>query len=213
MRHFISAESLRKMVEQGKKVTIDKNCVLTPAAQDLVKELGLTVIYGEPQAQQAERQVTGVSPVPPSGVAIHPDAPQELKQKVRQILREILKPACLHPQVVHVRGEQVVIQPFAAAPPGQKIGLTDAVTAREGNLCAGFMTFDHAELPWLLHYDEADYIIEGEFTLKVGEQRFEAKAGDIIYIPKGSQVVFSSPTFCKVFYVTYPANWADLGSQ
>jgi len=72
------------------------------------------------------------------------------------------------------------------------------------------MTFDHAKLPWLLNYDEVDYVIEGEFVLEVEGKVFRAKAGDVVYIPKGSQVIFSSPTFCKVFYATYPANWADF---
>jgi ethanolamine utilization protein EutQ len=146
----------------------------------------------------------------PSFVHIQEGLDHDLKKKVRKILEETLKPACPNPQALHVRGDQVVIQPFDQAPPGQRIGLTDVVTAKEGNLCAGFMTFDHSKLPWLLNYDEADYIIEGDFVLKVGDKVFQAKAGDVVYIPKGSQVIFSSPTFCKVFYVTYPANWTDF---
>jgi ethanolamine utilization protein EutQ len=35
----------------------------------------------------------------------------------------------------------------------------------------------------------------------------------VIYIPKGAQVVFSSPGFAKVFYVTYPANWDELSNS
>ncbi|MHB8075487.1 cupin domain-containing protein, partial [Desulfosporosinus fructosivorans] len=73
-----------------------------------------------------------------------------------------------------------------------------------------FMTFDHSRLPWFLNYDEVDYIIEGDFVLEVEGQVFRAVAGEVIYIPKGSEVVFSSPTFCKVFYATYPANWAEF---
>jgi len=84
------------------------------------------------------------------------------------------------------------------------------IDSRVGNLACGFMTFDHSRLPWLLNYDEVDYIIEGDFVLEVEGKVFHAKAGDVVYIPKGSQVVFSSPTFCKVFYATYPANWADF---
>ncbi|MCO5387332.1 MAG: cupin domain-containing protein [Desulfosporosinus sp.] len=104
----------------------------------------------------------------------------------------------------------MVIQPFLEAPPGQKVGLVDVIDSRVGNLASGFMTFDHSKLPWFLNYDEVDYVIEGEFVLEVEGQVFRAKPGDVVYIPKGSQVVFSSPSFCKVFYCTYPANWADF---
>ncbi|KJS46560.1 MAG: ethanolamine utilization protein, partial [Peptococcaceae bacterium BRH_c23] len=135
---------------------------------------------------------------------------EDLKKAVQKILGEVLKPACENPKATHVKGETVVIQPFLEAPPGQKVGLVDVIDSRVGNLASGFMTFDHSRLPWFLNYDEVDYVIEGEFVLEVEGQVFRAKPGDVVYIPKGSQVVFSSPTFCKVFYATYPANWADF---
>lgn len=201
MGRFISVAVLRELAKQGKTINVEKNCVLTPSAKDLVKELGLTITHGSQVLSAAS------APVPAYN---QEGADKELKKRVQKILAETLKPACPNPQALHVRGDQVVIQPFEQAPPGQRIGLTDVVTAKEGNLCAGFMTFEQSELPWFLNYDEADYIVEGDFRLKVGNQVFTAKAGDVVYIPKGSQVVFSSPTFCKVFYVTYPANWADF---
>lgn len=217
MGRFISVAVLRELAKHGKEINLEKNCVLTPSAKDLVKELGLTITHGNQVLSSAGDKVIPVDqtlntqPAPsPASVHIQEGIDNDLKKKVRKILEETLKPACPNPQALHVRGDQVVIQPFDQAPPGQRIGLTDVVTAKEGNLCAGFMTFDHSELPWFLNYDEADYIIEGDFMLKVGDQVFRAKAGDVVYIPKGSQVVFSSPTFCKVFYVTYPANWADF---
>ncbi|HWR45902.1 cupin domain-containing protein [Sporomusa sp.] len=202
MGRFISAAVLRELAKNGKEINLEKNCVLTPSAQELVKELGLTITRGNQVLSASGNKVTNVH--------VQEGFDHDLKKKVQKIIEETLKPACPNPKALHVRGDQVVIQPFDQAPPGQRIGLTDVVTAKEGNLCAGFMTFDHSELPWFLNYDEADYIIEGDFMLKVGDQVFRAKAGDVVYIPKGSQVVFSSPTFCKVFYVTYPANWADF---
>lgn len=225
MGRFISAAILRELAKNGKEISLEKNCVLTPSAQELVKELGVTITRGNQVISAAKNKRVSVSqtqvftartaasdsvPLSASAISEQNAIEPDLKKKVQKILEETLKPACPNPRALHVRGDQVVIQPFDQAPPGQRIGLTDIVTANEGNLCAGFMTFDHSELPWFLNYDEADYIIEGDFMLKVGDQVFRAKAGDVVYIPKGSQVVFSSPTFCKVFYVTYPANWADF---
>lgn len=218
MGRFISVAVLRELAKQGKEIELEQNCVLTPSAKDLVKELGLTITHGTLVLSSSENKLKSRKALCP-GSQLAPSAPavqvqtgadQDLKKRVQKIMTEFLKPACPNPQALHVRGDQVTIQPFDQAPAGQRIGLTDVVTAKEGNLCAGFMTFDHAELPWFLNYDEADYIIEGDFLLQVGDKVFRAKAGDVVYIPKGSQVVFSSPTFCKVFYVTYPANWADF---
>lgn len=218
MGHFISATVLRDMVKNGKNIILEEDSILTPSAKDLAKELGITIMKGKHEivspntypnvrssasAGQAEVKELEAS----STGAMTSD---ELKKTVQRILGEALKPACEHPIATHIKGDRVVIQPFDQAPPGQKIGLTDVITAREGNLCSGFMTFDHSKLPWFLNYDEVDYIIEGDFVLEVDNKVFRAKAGDVVYIPKGSQVIFSSPTFCKVFYVTYPANWADF---
>ena len=223
MGSFISAAIIRELAKNSKEIVLEPNAVLTPSAKDLVKELNLTIIRGDQVLSVSEGRVKTVDqtlnfnrPSNTAKEACSGSASREalnhddLKKQVQKIVEQALKPACANPRPLHVAGDKVKIMPFTAAPPGQRICLTDVLTANEGNLCAGFMTFDHAELPWFLNYDEADYIIEGEFHLKVGDQYFKAKAGDVIYIPKGSQVVFSSPSFCKVFYVTYPANWSDF---
>ncbi|OLN24705.1 cupin domain-containing protein [Desulfosporosinus metallidurans] len=205
MGRFISAAVLREMAKVDKTIVLDEDSVLTPSAKDLAKELGISICKGREEivgrsviVKQAQESAEPVI------------LNEDLKKAVQKILGEVLKPACENPKATHVKGENVVIQPFLEAPPGQNVGLVDVITAREGNLCSGFMTFDHSNLPWFLNYDEVDYIIEGEFVLEVEGKVFRAKAGDVVYIPKGSQVVFSSPTFCKVFYATYPANWADF---
>ncbi|HWQ41620.1 MAG TPA: cupin domain-containing protein [Desulfosporosinus sp.] len=195
MGRFISETVLREMAKLDKDIYLEEDSVLTPSAKDLAKELGITITKGR---QKVVRQ---------SVIAQDDD----LKKAVQKILSEVLKPACENPKATHVVGENVVIQPFPEAPLGQKVGLVDVIDQRVGNLASGFMTFDHSRLPWLLNYDEVDYIIEGDFVLEVEGKVFRAVAGDVVYIPKGSKVVFSSPTFCKVFYATYPANWADLG--
>ena len=218
MGRFISAAILREMAKTDKDIVLEEDSVLTPSAKDLAKELGITItkgrqdifkqsIIGQPAGQPTnhlnEPHVT-------SGVSSADTQNDDLKKTVQKILSEVLKPACKNPKATHVVGKNVVIQPFSEAPPGQKIGLVDVIDARVGNLASGFMTFDHSRLPWFLNYDEVDYVIEGEFVLEVEGKVFRAVAGDVVYIPKGSQVVFSSPTFCKVFYATYPANWADF---
>ena len=220
MGRFISAAVLREMAKMDKNIFLEENSVLTPSAKDLAKELGITITKGRQViiSQSVIGQSAGPSahafnerPEAAEVIGIGSDTQNtDLKKAVQKIMSEVLKPACENPKATHVVGKNVVIQPFLEAPPGQKVGLVDVIDARVGNLASGFMTFDHARLPWLLNYDEVDYIIEGEFVLEVEGQVFRAVAGDVVYIPKGSKVVFSSPTFCKVFYATYPANWADF---
>lgn len=203
MGQFISAAVLRDMAKIDKNIILEDDSVLTPSAKDLAKELGISITKGRQGI--ISTSMTGHSRLR-EPVILNSD----LKKAVGKIVEEMLKPACENPRATHVKGETVRIKPFLEAPSGQRVGLVDVISSREGNLCSGFMTFDHSRLPWFLNYDEVDYIIEGEFVLEVENQVFQAKAGDVVYIPKGSRVVFSSPTFCKVFYATYPANWADF---
>jgi len=222
MGRFISANVLRDMAKLEKNIVLEEDSVLTPSAKDLAKELGITIskgrqeiishtVVGQSVGQLVNLQSSVKEVSVSSGTATDAESQSDdLKKAVQRILGEVLKPACENPKATHVKGETVVIQPFPEAPPGQKVGLVDVIDSRVGNLASGFMTFDHSKLPWFLNYDEVDYVIEGEFVLEVEGQVFRAKQGDVVYIPKGSQVVFSSPTFCKVFYATYPANWADF---
>jgi ethanolamine utilization protein EutQ len=59
-----------------------------------------------------------------------------------------------------------------------------------------------------MDYDEIDYVVEGVLQLGLGGRVLEGRPGDVLYIPKGSKVHFGTPSRVRVFYVTYPANWA-----
>mgnify|MGYP005751911121 FL=1 len=38
----------------------------------------------------------------------------------------------------------------------------------------------------------------------------EAEAGDIIYIPRNSHIIFETLSFTRYAYFVYPANWSEL---
>lgn len=203
------------MAADGKQVVIPAGSVLTPSAHDLAKELGIALLWTEAAPKTKPRNPAG-SPIelaPPVAAAAPAGdelSPADVQLIVRKVLDKVIRPACANPRVTHVRGDNVVLEPFAEAPPGQNIRLKDVVTAREANLAAGFMSFEASQLPWQLSYDEIDYVVEGTFTLQTGGKTYTAGPGDVLYIPKGTKVVFGSPSRATVFYVTYPANWAEL---
>ena len=41
-------------------------------------------------------------------------------------------------------------------------------------LGAGIGVFEDCSIPWHITYDEVIYILEGQFTLQVGDKKFEA---------------------------------------
>ncbi len=201
MKKLITEEELRVLAGDGKEVVIPAGSVLTPSALDMAKFMNLNLV----------RAAAGVSPTPGTAPSFCGEpSDEDIRRIVRTVLAEKTKPACANPRVTYVKGESVKLEPFPQAPPGQVIHMTDVVTSREGNLAAGFMTFDKSQLPWHLTYDEVDYVVEGTFTLQANGKTYTCGAGDVMYIPKDTHVVFGSPATCKVLYVTYPANWAEV---
>ena len=218
MKTCVSLNMLRELSGNSKTVCLPENSVLSPSAKDFAREKGL-VVFIDGMKDPVIGVSTGVNepicvtekPVQccseskvDGNLSVDSNA---LKAIITKAILEHNKPICENPKAMKIEGDKVVMEPFTEAPAGQKIGMTDVITEREGNLGAGFMTFENSELPWTLTYDEVDYVVEGEFTIKTNGRLYTMKPGDVFHIPKGTSLVFGSPSFCKVFYVVYPANW------
>lgn len=84
----------------------------------------------------------------------------------------------------------------------------DIVTLNEApRIGAGVMEIDRTSFAWTLTYDEFDYIIEGELEIEIDGRSVHGKAGDIIYIPRGSDIKFKSNGHARYAYFVYPADW------
>lgn len=113
--------------------------------------------------------------------------------------------------VVVVRGESVTLGRFAAAGADRNVGLVDVITRQQGApMSAGFMSFGRTDaFSWRLDYDEIDYVIEGVLHITIDGRVLEGQPGDVMYVPKGTNLIFGTPKRARVFYVTYPAEWAQ----
>ena len=116
--------------------------------------------------------------------------------------------------LVLVRGDTVKLAPFPGAGPGKHVGLADVISGRDGSpMTAGIMSWGREDsFPWTLDYDEVDLVLEGVLQITIGGRVLEGRAGDVFYIPRGSKILFGTPWRTKVFYVTYPADWASASS-
>lgn len=108
-----------------------------------------------------------------------------------------------------VRGESVQLERFTGAGAGKNVQLKDVITAADRSpMGAGFMSWSAADsFPWTLTYDEIDYVLEGVLHIVIDGKTIEGKPGDVVFIPKGSSIVFGTPSRVRIFYVTHPANW------
>ncbi|MBN7773806.1 cupin domain-containing protein [Clostridium aminobutyricum] len=112
--------------------------------------------------------------------------------------------------ILVVRGDTVKTEAFEGR---NDVKLKDIVTLEEApRMGAGIMELvDGADFEWTLTYDEFDYVIDGTLDIKIdGGNVIRGNKGDIILIPKGSHIHFSTPTNTRYAYFVYPANWQEL---
>ncbi len=182
MREFFSAADIRRLAAEGcQYLLLSPDDRITAEALDVARELGVQ-IHREGDADTAGRPF-----------------PKLLNKEARPG-----KPIKL------VKAASVQLEPFAfnVGHPEMNIHVTDIITAEHGSpMAAGFMTWEKGSFPWTLNYDEIDFVIDGQLEIRMGNQVIIGNPGDVIFIPKGSNIFFGSPSYAKVFYVTYPADW------
>lgn len=156
----------------------------------------------------------------------------ELKAAVGEILREIMDSEAGVPCAAEItesrphkestaandgsirliKGSEVKCTrfPFDIGRAGKGVFTKDILTLEESpRLGAGFMEIFGVSFPWVLKYDEVEYVVEGVLNISTKDKKITATAGDVVFIPKDSEIEFSSPSRARFLYVTYPANWQD----
>jgi ethanolamine utilization protein EutQ len=193
-------------------LNLPEGTILTPLARDVATELGLRIEIG---------------PAPAPGVvaAQHLQGPvttdDPVADKVREVVLRMLadgapvgqsqpvsavRPAS---RVKLAKQDDAVLEPFPypGPKPDQQVKSVDVVTAADGPLAAGYLTLTKGEFPWTLSYDEVQIVLEGELHIGTSDGVRVGKPGDILYVPKGSQITFGTPSWAKFVYVTFPADW------
>lgn len=155
---------------------------LTPLARDVANEHGVRVVDA----------AAGTPSAPGSGPRERP-------------LRSV--PRRLH----HAPGvATMALGPFPVdlQRPEMDVRLSDVAGAEHGlPMAAGVMSLREGSFPWVLDYDEVEYVIEGELHITTADQLVVGRPGDVIAVPKGSSITFGTPSWAKFLYVTYPADW------
>jgi len=73
----------------------------------------------------------------------------------------------------------------------------------------GVASFEGISVPWTVLYDEAIVVLEGDFRLRAGDDVFDCKPGDVLWIPENTPIVYEVDEGKKatVFYSLYPVDW------
>lgn len=217
MKKLICAKDVEILNKQGKKVFyIDSDTIITPSAKDAAKVLGIAF---SSEANCCE--VKASEPEKTTGGEID-------SNMIYTALKGMLEKGLLNggmfdstpnqPYISErdcgglklVRGGSVKMEVFDTGNPDNKVFYQELISKDDSKMSAGFLTIEKSSFEWELCYEELDYVIEGTLTVIINGKTFTAYPGDVLFVPSGSKVIWSSPDKARIFYATYPANWADL---
>ena len=70
---------------------------------------------------------------------------------------------------------------------------------------AGIGTMQNCNMAWTVTYDEVLYVMDGHCSIKVGDTRYKLGAGDMIWLPKDTPLVYEAGAEkCTFFYAVAP---------
>jgi len=93
---------------------------------------------------------------------------------------------------------------------GVQMAVGDVIDVSNGeSMSVGFARFAKgAANRWTLTYDEALIVTKGVVTVETQSGSRTAGAGEVIYIERGTEVVYRGEEGAEVVYVTFP-HWLD----
>ncbi|ENF6039731.1 ethanolamine utilization acetate kinase EutQ [Citrobacter amalonaticus] len=230
MKKLITANDIRAAHARGEQEmsVVLRASIITPEAREVAELLGITIVEREGAAPTAACSVdeakSETQRIRETIIAQLPEG-QFTESLVSQLMDKVLKEkqsleqGGMQPGFTSVTGKggikvidgsSVKFGRFDGAQP-HCVGLTDLVTEQDGSsMAAGFMQWDNAFFPWTLNYDEIDMVLDGELHVRHEGETMIAKAGDVMFIPKGSSIEFGTPTTVRFLYVAWPANWQSV---
>lgn len=211
MKTLICAKDIEACEKKGQKVVnIDNNTIITPAAKDAAKVCGVEFAR--------EKKPEGIHSSNDGGIDSNMIYTVLKALAEKGLLKGILENATEPPYLSEhdrgglklVRGNSVRFDVFDTGNPNSKVHYQELISKEDSKMSAGFLTIEQSSFEWELTYEEIDYVIEGTLTVTINGNTYTAYPGDVLFVPSGSKVVWGSPDKVKLFYATYPANWADL---
>jgi ethanolamine utilization protein EutQ len=221
LKKLITVKDIENCIQSGeKRLYIDSNTLITPSARDAAREKNIE-FTDCPKCEKAECSIEekvvqklGTEANDIDMGLIYKIVKEVLAQSIGGLIQKPFEQESDASGLKLVRGNTVECDRFETGNSNAKVGLKDIVNTKESpNMGAGFMTVDKSSFDWELCYEEFDYIVEGELDIIINGKKYKGKAGDVFFIPKNSKITWSSDSFARFFYVTYPANWAELAAN
>lgn len=213
-KQLIVAEDVRHAAKLGEKriVLRDKSTMVTAEARSLAKELGVAL-------EPAQAPVTPATV--PAGAGFEADAlsPDAVRKVIEAQTKGPASDAMLREVMRRIDAERVApeapkiskITSVCSSPTTSAKGvnisqldLSAIAPTKAAPAAVGFMGWAKNEFPFNRASDEINLVLEGELQFHVGQDVISAKAGDVMWIPKGVQGKIGTLTSVRYLYLSYP---------
>lgn len=231
MKTLISARNVRDWHAQGQtEITVTPgSTIVTPEARSIAAELGVRLVESAADAGSGTGSVAAAA----SGAANPPALRDAIRKQVKAklpsgrfsdaeldaIIDKVLNEgeAAASPKaqqqkhyqyqaiggIKRIDAASVDFGSFADTDDGG-VGVADVITSSDGSpMTAGYMTWTQCFFPWDLSHDEINVVLDGELHIRADGQELICRAGDAIFIPKGSRLEIGTPGSTRFLYITH----------
>jgi len=221
---IIAVDDILDAAKSGKKrlPAPAGECIVTPGAKDKAAELGIVLDEGAGSAAAAAPMPSQALPSTTDPIVrevcarmkerLGPGvAAGDLERLVREaVASRLAGTAAAAPAdagqaaagvngVCFISGARLLEGGSGPVPVEGKVLVADAIRCGENyKLAGGYMDWQKASFSRTVEFPEIGVVIEGELQLTVGGKTLTAKPGDMVYFPKGAQVVYSAPARVRI---------------
>ncbi len=193
-------------------------CIVTYGARDKALSLGMEIKETPEQGSvgpavaysETEEVVSQVTHLIKDRLPLNLD-PEKLENLVRQVataqLSKSSTPAKYNADqavtqqggVCFIKGNMIPGELSDQIPVDEKVMVMDAFKcSNDSTLAGGYMEWSKASFNRIVDNNEINIVLDGELNLSVDGQTSVVKQGDMVYLPRGTEVLYSAPGRVKL---------------
>ncbi len=223
-KQVITEADVIEAAETGSKIMEAPlgECIVTPGARDRALSLGVEINetaaqgYSSPSVtptaatSRTEEVVNQVTRLIQERLSLNLE-PEKLENLVRQVATSRLSETPAAPKnnpdqavtrvggVCFIKGNMIPGELSDQIPVEEKVTVMDAFKcADDSTLAGGYMEWSKASFNRIVDHNEINIVLDGELHLSVDGQTSVVKQGDMVYLPQGTEVLYSTPGRVKL---------------
>lgn len=207
MKKLICSEDVEKYVLEGvKEIYLEKNTILTPAAQDTIKINNIKVLE---KTEIDNNQCNMDKMLELFKNLLDNNLLEEMIRKLLNMknlkFEKIQDPSGL----IMIKGNSIKMEKLNTKNEKNNISFQNILDDEEFGKVSGVLKMEKSNFSWNIGYNEVFYIVSGSVNISIKGNEYVGNKGDILYLPKDTYINFNSENICEVFYSSEGENWVN----